>query len=413
MDEEAVLGVAMMLMGENSHAVAERVAEKVGPNSKASAGGCCHQSRNTTEKSGPPNDSHRRHESFRRSVACYSSSAFSARKLARCFDRRDSHSAGIPFRNHRNGAIRISGNLMSLGAIDFGLIIDGAVVIVENIVRQLGRDSTSLDARLTIEERSTQVGRREQAGRQANVLWRVDHRYRLPADSGALWDRRKNVSPDGADSDAGARRLVGAGLNANAGALLILLQGPISRNATTASFARLRASTHPFCVFRCDCAGSSYSAPWRFFVVALFIFTRLGADFIPKLDEGAFTMMVFRPSSINLDRSIEEQRRTEQEIKKRVPEITHVFSRIGSAEIATDPMPPSDCDFYIYYKPRSQWRKIDNRPISKDDLAKIITKEIEALNPGARVMVAQPVEMRFNEMLEGIRADIAVKIFGE
>jgi cobalt-zinc-cadmium resistance protein CzcA len=148
------------------------------------------------------------------------------------------------------------------------------------------------------------------------------------------------------------------------------------------------------------------------FVAALFIFTRLGADFIPKLDEGAFTMMVFRPSSINLERSIEEQRRTEQEIKKRVPEITHVFSRIGSAEIATDPMPPSDCDFYIYYKPQSQWRKVDNHPISKDDLAKIITTEIEALNPGARVMVAQPVEMRFNEMLEGIRADIAVKIFG-
>ena len=75
-------------------------------------------------------------------------------------------------------------------------------------------------------------------------------------------------------------------------------------------------------------------------------------------------------------------------------------------------MPPSDCDFYIYYKPQSEWRKIDNRPISKEDLAKIITTEIEELNPGARVMVAQPVEMRFNEMLEGIRADIAVKIFG-
>src|SRR5262245_37122821 len=123
-------------------------------------------------------------------------------------------------------------------------------------------------------------------------------------------------------------------------------------------------------------------------------------------------MMVFRSSSINLERSIEEQRKTEQEIKNRVPEITHVFSRIGSAEIATDPMPPSDCDFYIYYKPQSQWRKVGNRPISKDDLAKIIATEIEALNPGARVMVAQPVEMRFNEMLEGIRADIAVKIFG-
>src|SRR5262249_22272627 len=148
------------------------------------------------------------------------------------------------------------------------------------------------------------------------------------------------------------------------------------------------------------------------FGLAIFIFTRLGADFIPKLDEGTFTMMVFRQSSINIDQSIEQQRRTEQEIPKRVPEVTHVFSRIGSAEIASDPMPPSDCDFYVYYKPQSEWRKIDGHPISKEDLAKIITAEIEKLNPGAHVMVAQPVEMRFNEMLEGIRADIAVKIFG-
>jgi cobalt-zinc-cadmium resistance protein CzcA len=75
-------------------------------------------------------------------------------------------------------------------------------------------------------------------------------------------------------------------------------------------------------------------------------------------------------------------------------------------------MPPSDGDFYIYYKPRSEWRKIDGKPISKRELAEIISKELEALNPGAQIMVAQPIEMRFNEMLEGIRADIAVKIFG-
>jgi cobalt-zinc-cadmium resistance protein CzcA len=148
------------------------------------------------------------------------------------------------------------------------------------------------------------------------------------------------------------------------------------------------------------------------FALAMFIFRHLGADFIPKLDEGTFTIMVFRTSSINITQSVAEQRKTEEEIRKRVPEITHVFSRIGSAEIATDPMPPSDCDFYIYYKPQNEWRKVGNRPISKEELARIITTEIETLNPGARVMVAQPVEMRFNEMLEGIRADIAVKIFG-
>src|SRR6266511_5046183 len=148
------------------------------------------------------------------------------------------------------------------------------------------------------------------------------------------------------------------------------------------------------------------------FALAIVIFNRLGADFIPKLDEGAFTMMVFRAASISLDATVEAQRKTDLEIKTRVPEVEAVFSRIGSAEIATDPMPPSDCDFYIYYKPQNEWRKVNGRTISKEDLAKIISTEIEKLNPGARVMVAQPVEMRFNEMLEGIRADIAVKIFG-
>ncbi len=93
--------------------------------------------------------------------------------------------------------------------------------------------------------------------------------------------------------------------------------------------------------------------------------------------------MVFRPSSINIAESIAQQRKTERENPKRVHEVTHVFSRIGSAEIATDPMPPSDCDFYIYYKPQNQWRRVDNRPISKDELAKIITTEIEALEPGS------------------------------
>ena len=148
------------------------------------------------------------------------------------------------------------------------------------------------------------------------------------------------------------------------------------------------------------------------FTLSLATFTRLGADFIPKLDEGAFTMMVYRAASISLDASVEAQTRTDREIKARVPEVERVFSRIGSAEIATDPMPPSDADFYIYYKPRSEWRKIDGKPISKRELAEIISKELEALNPGAQIMVAQPIEMRFNEMLEGIRADIAVKIFG-
>jgi cobalt-zinc-cadmium resistance protein CzcA len=123
-------------------------------------------------------------------------------------------------------------------------------------------------------------------------------------------------------------------------------------------------------------------------------------------------MMVFRTNSISVDATVAAQTMTDREILARIPEVERVFSRIGSAEIATDPMPPSDADFYIFYKPRSEWRKVKGKPITKAEFAKVITKELETLNPGAYVMVAQPIEMRFNEMLEGIRADIAVKIFG-
>jgi cobalt-zinc-cadmium resistance protein CzcA len=94
------------------------------------------------------------------------------------------------------------------------------------------------------------------------------------------------------------------------------------------------------------------------------LFQRLGAEFTPKLDEGSFTLMVYRTNSISLEASLAEQLKNDQVVLSRVPEITRVFSRIGTSEIATDPMPQSDGDFYIFYKPRNQWRKNESgRPI--------------------------------------------------
>src|SRR5262249_9600797 len=103
---------------------------------------------------------------------------------------------------------------------------------------------------------------------------------------------------------------------------------------------------------------------WRWLVVAaavvllassMFVFKRLGAVFVPKLDEGSFTEMVFKPNSMNLDRSLELERKTEKVLLEKVPEVTRVFSRIGTSEVATDPMPASANDLYIFYKPRSEW----------------------------------------------------------
>jgi heavy metal efflux system protein len=409
--QEAVLGVAMMLMGENSNAVAGRVAEKIGEIQKRLPSGVI------------ISPEYNRKNLVHRTIRTVATNLFEGALLVTAvllFLLGNWRAAlivatAIPlaFLFAITGMTRfgISGNLMSLGAIDFGLIIDGAVVIVENVVRQLGAKQHQLGRRLTVEERlhavtaaSKQVGTPMFFG----VLIITIVYLPILALSGI---EGKMFHPMALTVMMALGGSLVLALTLMPALCSFLLRGRIAERDNFI----IRAIKHiysPILQLALRVRWLVVLGALALFVLAALIFTRLGADFIPKLDEGTFTMMVFRTSSINLEESIEQQRKTEREIPKRVPEVTHVFSRIGSAEIATDPMPPSDCDFYIYYKPQEEWRRVENRPISKDELAKIITTEIEALNPGARVMVAQPVEMRFNEMLEGIRADIAVKIFG-
>jgi heavy metal efflux system protein len=409
--QEGVLGVSMMLMGENSHAVAERVAEKVQEIQKRLPVGVV------------ISPEYNRKNLVHRTIRTVATNLFEGAMLVIAvllFLLGNWRAAlivatAIPlaFLFALTGMTRfgISGNLMSLGAIDFGLIIDGAVVIVENVVRQLGLKQHQLGRALTSEERlHTVVAASQQVGTPMFFGVLIIAIVYLPilALSGI---EGKMFHPMALTVMLALGGSLVLALTLMPALCSFLLRGNIAERDN----AVIRAVKHVYAPI----LALSLRLRWlvvvtaaALFAVAIFIFTRIGADFIPKLDEGTFTMMVYRASSINLDRSVEEQRKTEIEIQKRVPEVTHVFSRIGSAEIATDPMPPSDCDFYIYYKQQNEWRKVNGRTISKEDLAKIISTEIEKLNPGARVMVAQPVEMRFNEMLEGVRADIAVKIFG-
>ena len=409
--QEAVLGVAMMLMGENSHAVAERVAHKA----------------DEIQKRLPPGiiikPQYNRSELVHRTIHTVAKNLFEGALLVVAillFLLGNWRAAlivatAIPlaFLFAITGMTRfgISGNLMSLGAIDFGLIIDGAVVIVENVVRQLGLKQHQLGRALSKEERlHTVLAASKQVGTPMffGVLIIAIVYVPILALSG----------------------IEGKMFHPMALTVMLALGGSLVLALTlmpALSSLLLRGRVHEGDNLVVRVCKSIYSPILRgslrlrwpvilsalaLFALALVIFNRLGANFIPKLDEGAFTMMVYRASGISVDATVEAQTKTDREIKAHVPEVERVFSRIGSAEIATDPMPPSDTDFYIYYKPRSQWRKVDGKPISKEELAKIIAKEIEAINPDVRIMAAQPIEMRFNEMLEGIRADIAVKIFG-
>ena len=410
--QETVLGVAMMLMGENSHAVAERVERKMEDIKKILPAGVIIQPQ------------YNRKDLVHRTIHTVSTNLFEGALLVVAvllFLLGNWRAAlivtmAIPlaFLFAITGMTRfgISGNLMSLGAIDFGLIIDGAVVIVENIVRQLGLKQHEVGRALTRDERlHTVLAASKQVGTPMffGVLIIAIVYFPILTLSGI---EGKMFHPMALTVMLALGGSLVLALTLMPALCSFLLRGRV-REVDNLIIRACKALYSPILHASLRLRWLVVIGALALFALALVIFSRLGADFIPKLNEGAFTMMVFRSAGISLDATVEAQTKTDREIKGRVPEVERVFSRIGSAEIATDPMPPSDADFYIYYKPRREWRKIDNRVITKDELAQIITKELEAINPGAHIMVAQPIEMRFNEMLEGIRADIAVKIFGK
>ncbi|MDB6059509.1 MAG: heavy metal efflux pump, CzcA family [Verrucomicrobiales bacterium] len=306
---------------------------------------------------------------------------------------------------------RISGNLMSLGAIDFGLIIDGAVVIVENVVRQLAIRQHHLGRTLSKEER-------------LHVILSASKEVGTPMFFGVLIITIVYVpilSLTGIEGKMFHPMAITVMLCLGSALVLALTLIPVLCSLV------LRGRIHEGDNFTVRFAKRIYApvlrwtARWRWAViggaVALFalsvmVFNRLGAEFVPKLDEGSFTALVTRSNNVSLDTSVQMQERTEKVLLEEVPEVTRVFSRLGTPEVATDPMPVSAADLFIFYKPRDQWRKTNGVPITKDELAKVITDTLEEKVPGQEVLMSQPIEMRFNELMEGVRADISVKLIG-
>jgi cobalt-zinc-cadmium resistance protein CzcA len=146
---------------------------------------------------------------------------------------------------------------------------------------------------------------------------------------------------------------------------------------------------------------------------SLWVFTRLGSEFIPQLDEGDFAFQLIRSSSAGLSSSLDLQKQSEAVIRRDFPEVKEIFSRIGTAEIATDPMNPNVADTYLMLTPRDQWRKENGKPISKEHLGELMRKALLDQVPGQNILVTQPIQMRFNEIMAGARADLVCKIFGD
>jgi len=306
---------------------------------------------------------------------------------------------------------KVSGNLMSLGALDFGIIIDGAVIVMDNCVRMVaqrskdaGRTLTRQEIAETVEKATIEI--RSAAGFGQLIIIIVF----LPL-FGLTGVEGKMFVPM-------ASKFCFAILAAFVFSFSIIpafaaafLPGKISMDDTRVMrwMKRIyeplleRALRHQKLVI-----GSGISA----IAVGVMMFLFIGSNFLPQLDEGSIAIQFVRPTNVSLDQSVEMQALSEEVILQ-FPELERVLSRIGTAEVATDPMGPNISDTYLMLKDRSEWPEIDGKKRTKADLIEAVKARLEALIPGQALIFSQPIQLRFNELLEGVRSDVALKIFGE
>lgn len=306
----------------------------------------------------------------------------------------------------------LTANLMSLGAIDFGLIIDGAVVMVENIVRRLGEHQHALGRRLSARERTLEVLR--SAKEVANPMF-----------FGVLIITVVYVPILSLSGIEGKmfKPMAIAVMLCLVGALILsltlmpvlcsyFLGGHIAEKDNVLVKC-CKAVYTPLLDFALRLRPLVVAGALALFVASLWIFTRLGAEFIPQLDEGSISIQMIRSTSVGLKSSVDLQKKSERVLQREFPEITHLFSRIGTAEIATDPMGPNVADTYVMLRPRSEWRKENGRPITKQRLIALMQSALSENAPGQALLFTQPLQLRFNEMMAGARADLSLKLFGD
>lgn len=307
---------------------------------------------------------------------------------------------------------RISANLMSLGAIDFGLIVDGAIVMVENILRHVAEKQRQLGRALSSAERLVEVriSAREVARPMFFGVLIITLVYVPILALGGI--EGKMFKP----MAVAVMLAIGGALALALTLMPALCSWFIAGRIRETDGWLVRATT---AVYR-PLLAAAFRVRWLVVAIAVllfagagWIFNRLGAEFIPQLDEGSLSIQMIRGTSIGLDASSELQRHSERLLREKFPEIAHLFSRIGTAEIATDPMGPNVADTYVLLRPRDEWRRVDGRPITKTHLVELMQQELESSIPGQTYLFTQPIQLRFNEIMAGARADLSLKIYGE
>ncbi|WP_300321959.1 CusA/CzcA family heavy metal efflux RND transporter [Idiomarina sp.] len=304
-------------------------------------------------------------------------------------------------------ANRVSGNLMSLGAIDFGIIVDGAVIVVENALRRLGLAQQRLGRLLTTKERIQEVfeSTREVFNPAVFGVLIIMLVY-LPifALSGV---EGKMFHPM---AFTVVFALLGAlifSMTFVPAALAIFVKGKVSHGENRI-MRGARRLYEPL-------LNASLKRPVLIIVVGLSLFagsmyqaSKMGSEFLPQLDEGDMALHALRIPGTGLKQSVDMQLQLEKVVAE-FDEVKRVFSKIGTPDVATDPMPPSVADTFVILKPKNEWTDAEK---TKDEFVAELREAVEQI-PGNKYEFTQPIEMRFNELIAGVRADVAVRIYGD
>ncbi|WP_193101150.1 efflux RND transporter permease subunit [Burkholderia sp. Z1] len=303
---------------------------------------------------------------------------------------------------------KVSANLMSLGALDFGIIVDGAVVIVENCVRRLAHAQAAAGRPLTRDERFAEVFGASQEARRALIFGQLIIMvvylpiFALTGVEGKMFHPMAITVVM-----ALAAAMVLTVTFIPAAVALFIGERVEEKENRLMGWAR-RAYEPVLAAFMTRPARVMIGAG-AIVLVTLGLATRLGSEFIPSLNEGDLAVSALRIPGTSLSQSVEMQKSIEKTLKARFPEIERVFARTGTAEIAADPMPPNLSDGYIMLKPADQWPD-PKKP--RDTLVREIEEALAEL-PGNAYEFSQPIQLRFNELISGVRSDVAVKIFGD
>ena len=304
-------------------------------------------------------------------------------------------------------ASHVSANLLSLGALDFGIIVDGAVIIVENCIRRLSHEQSRLGRELTSSERFAVVFDASKEVRRALLFGQlIIMVVYLPvfALSGVEGKMFHPMAYTVLLALLGAMIL---SITFVPAAVALFLSGKVTETeSSTVTWAKkvyLPALNSAMCN-----KGLTVTIAVLIVVLSGLLTTRMGSEFIPSLDEEDIALHAIRIPGTSLTTSIEMQNELEEMIKT-FPEVDRVFTKIGTAEIATDPAPPNLADVFIILKPKSEW------PGPHQTKAELITAMEETIRkvPGNNYEFAQPIQMRFNELLSGVRSDVAIKVFGD